>query len=316
LAIGSEEEAEKDERDGEKGDGQDKAEKSEEIATDHQADEDQEGVEIEVRAEEFGGEVVAFDRLDENKDEEQGEELREARAVEGEKGEGESETREGAKVGDKVKEAGENAKSEVERDLEKEEADGIEKAHGKGNQKLVTDKGRKDDIDLMEEQARTGPVAGRDELVEVRSHGPTVDQQVEDKERDQEEIEQRGCKVCETKESLFGPGESGVAEARLFGRILEARNLGAKLLVKSGAGGFDPLQSLLNPGVIGEKVASLLVRDAQLVPDCGENEEEEEPQDQGGSREGGNDGGHSGITTTLDPVDKWGQEVSDCNRDK
>jgi len=189
LAIGSEKKAEKDAGRRKEGDGQDKAEKAKEIATDHQADEDQEGVEIEVRAEEFGGEVVAFDRLDQSKDKEQGEELRKTRAIEGEKGEGESETRGSAKVGDEVKEAGENAEGEGERDLEKEEAHSIEEAHRKSDQKLVSNVGRKDDIDLMKEQARTGPVARRDELVEMSSHGPTVDQQVEDKERDQKEIE-------------------------------------------------------------------------------------------------------------------------------
>jgi hypothetical protein len=206
LAIGSEEKAEKDEGGGKERDGKDKAEKSKEVATNHQADEDQEGVEIEMRAKKFGREVVAFDRLDQSKDKEQGEELREAGAIEGEKGEGEPETRESTKVGDKVEDAGENAEREGKRDLEKEEAHSIEEAHRKGDQKLVSNVGRKDDIDLMKEQGRTGPVAGRDELVDVSSHGPTVDQQVEDKERDQEEIEKRSSEVGETKETLFGPG--------------------------------------------------------------------------------------------------------------
>ncbi len=149
MAIGSEQEAEKDESDGEEGNGEDKAEKSEEVATDHEADEDQEGVEIEVRAKEFGGEVVAFDRLYENKDEEQGEELGECCAIEGEEGEGESETGEGAKVGNEVEEAGEKTEREGERNLEKKEARGIENPHNEGDEELAPDVGREDSVDLM-----------------------------------------------------------------------------------------------------------------------------------------------------------------------
>lgn len=48
MAIGSEEKAEKHEGRGKEGDRKDKAEKAKEIAADHQADEDQEGVEIEM----------------------------------------------------------------------------------------------------------------------------------------------------------------------------------------------------------------------------------------------------------------------------
>ena len=146
------------------------------------------------------------------------------------------------------------------------------------------------------------------------SHGPTVDQQIEEKEWDQEQVEKGSGEVDETKESLFSPGENGMTDVLLLGRILEARDLRAELSVKSGAGRFDPLESLLNPGAIGEKVASLLVRDAQLVPDRGENEEEEEREGQGGSAEGSNDGGHSGISTSLDPVDEWGQQIGKCDR--
>ena len=139
--IGREEKAEKDKGNGKEGDRKNEAEETKEVATDHQADEDQERVEIEVGAEKFRGEVVAFDRLDQNKDKEQGEELWEARAVEGEEGEREEETGEGAEVGDEVEEAREKAESEGKRDLKKEEASGIENAHGKGDQKLASNIG-------------------------------------------------------------------------------------------------------------------------------------------------------------------------------
>lgn len=153
-------------------------------------------------------------------------------------------------------------------------------------------------------------------MIEMGSHGPTVDQQIEEKEWDQEEVKKRSGEVNETKESLFSPGENGITDVLLLARILEARDLRAELSVKNGAGGFDSLQGLLNPGAIGEKVASLLVRDAQLVPDRGENKDEQEREGQGSGAEGSNDGGHSGRSTPLDPVDDWGQEVGECDRDE
>ena len=188
--------------------------------------------------------------------------MRQAGTIEGEEGEGESKTREGAKVGNEVEEAGKKTEREGERDLEKKEARGIENPHNEGDEELAPDVGREDSVDLMKQQRGGGPVAGRDELVEVDAHGPTVDQQIEDKEWDQEEVEKRSGEIGETKESLFGPGENGVTEALLIRWTLEARSLGAELLVESGAGGLDPLERLLDPGGISEKVTSLLVGDA------------------------------------------------------
>ena len=61
MAVGSKEETEEDKGGGEKRDGEDNAEESKEVAANHQANENKEGVEIEMRAEKFWGQVVAFD---------------------------------------------------------------------------------------------------------------------------------------------------------------------------------------------------------------------------------------------------------------
>src|SRR6185503_9745574 len=156
----------------------------------------------------------------------------------------------------------------------------------------------------------------RDHLLDARAHLTVIAKQVKDEEWDQQQIDDRGGQVNQTKETASHPAEGDSPELGLARRSTEAAHCLIHVLGQGGACVPDPAESVLNASLIGQQGAALIIGFEQLLPNTGHKEDERQGEYKPDTGDGEQRSSRAGPAPPFKPPGERREQVGKGNRCK